>query len=147
MDPPVTVGTIALLRSRALTTTKLADSCDLQALEKKPLSGLKSGILFIREAIMAYYRTAKVNGRCYYYLVESYREGGKVRQRILEYYGKNPPLEVLNNLRSSRTRNVPDQVAAAPQTPQTPQPETAVRPRNRGFGLGMFRRLFAAFAR
>ena len=96
---------------------------------------------------MAYYRTAKVNGHSYYYLVESYREGGKVRQRILEYYGKNPPLEVLNNLRSSRTRNVPAQVAEAPQTPQAPQPETVVQPRNRGFGLGMFRRLFAAFAR
>lgn len=45
---------------------------------------------------MAYVRRATVKGHTYYYLVESYREGKKVRQRILEYYGKNPPPDVLN---------------------------------------------------
>ena len=28
--------------------------------------------------------------RTYYYRVENYREGGKVRQRVLEYIGTNP---------------------------------------------------------
>ena len=28
--------------------------------------------------------------RTYYYRVENYREGGKVRQRVLEYLGTNP---------------------------------------------------------
>lgn len=33
----------------------------------------------------------KIGGRKYYYKVESYLKDGKVRQRILEYYGRNDP--------------------------------------------------------
>lgn len=33
----------------------------------------------------------KINGTKYYYEVQSYREGGKVKQRILRYFGKQDP--------------------------------------------------------
>jgi len=46
---------------------------------------------------MSYVRAKKFgNGRVYYYLVEGYRDkndGGKVKQRVLEYLGKNPSLD------------------------------------------------------
>jgi len=40
---------------------------------------------------MTFIRTKKVKGHTYYYLVESYREGGKVKQRVIRYLGKNKP--------------------------------------------------------
>ena len=36
-------------------------------------------------------RTKKQGNQEYYYLVESYREDGKVRQRVLKYLGKDKP--------------------------------------------------------
>lgn len=36
---------------------------------------------------MAFIRKKKVNGREYYYLVENYRQSGKVRQKTLAYLG------------------------------------------------------------
>ena len=36
---------------------------------------------------MAFIRSRKKSGHTYYYLVESYRENGKVKQRVLEYIG------------------------------------------------------------
>ena len=33
----------------------------------------------------------KINGKRYYSKVESYREDGKVKRRILEYYGARDP--------------------------------------------------------
>lgn len=38
---------------------------------------------------MSYIRTKTVKGHEYRYLVESYREGGKVKQRILKYLGRD----------------------------------------------------------
>ncbi|GAJ02730.1 unnamed protein product, partial [marine sediment metagenome] len=38
----------------------------------------------------------------YYYLVESYREGGKVKQRVLRYLGTRPPRGRQKGLRGSR---------------------------------------------
>ena len=36
---------------------------------------------------MAYLRSKKISGRQYFYLVESVREGGKVRQKVVKYIG------------------------------------------------------------
>ncbi len=43
---------------------------------------------------MVYVACRKINGREYYCKVESYREGRKVRQRVLEYYGTVDPRKV-----------------------------------------------------
>ena len=40
---------------------------------------------------MAYVRTKRRGQRVYYYLVESKREGDKVRQRVIRYLGTKPP--------------------------------------------------------
>jgi hypothetical protein len=53
---------------------------------------------------MAYIKKKKIKGRIYYYLAESYREGGKVKTRTLRYLGTEPPDEVVAGLSSSRTR-------------------------------------------
>jgi hypothetical protein len=37
---------------------------------------------------MAFIRTKRVKGILYGYRVESYRQGGKVRQRVLSYLGR-----------------------------------------------------------
>jgi len=42
---------------------------------------------------MAYVRTKRRGQKLYYYLVESKREGDKVRQRIICYLGTKPPTE------------------------------------------------------
>ena len=42
---------------------------------------------------MAYVRTKRRGQKLYYYLVESKREGDKVRQRIIRYLGTKPPTE------------------------------------------------------
>lgn len=41
---------------------------------------------------MAYVRRKRVKGHDYYYLVESYRQDGKVRTRNLKYLGTTPDL-------------------------------------------------------
>lgn len=41
---------------------------------------------------MAFVRIKKRGNRKYYYLVESYSEGGKIRQRVLRYLGTRPPM-------------------------------------------------------
>ncbi|GAI24122.1 unnamed protein product, partial [marine sediment metagenome] len=44
-----------------------------------------------RGARMSFVRAKKFsNGRVYFYLVESYRDQGKVKQRVLRYLGKDP---------------------------------------------------------
>ena len=40
---------------------------------------------------MAFIRSKTVKGKSYLYRVESYREHGKVRQRVLEYIGRAEP--------------------------------------------------------
>ena len=42
---------------------------------------------------MAYVRTKRRGRKLYYYLVESKREGDKVRQRVIRYLGTKPPTE------------------------------------------------------
>jgi len=39
---------------------------------------------------MAYVRRKRLKGHDYYYLVESYRQDGKVRTRTLKYLGTTP---------------------------------------------------------
>ena len=40
---------------------------------------------------MAYIVCRRVRGKEYFFRVEGYRENGKVKQRVLEYYGRNDP--------------------------------------------------------
>lgn len=40
---------------------------------------------------MAFVRTKLKGGRIYYYLVESKRDGKKVRQKVVKYLGTEPP--------------------------------------------------------
>ena len=40
---------------------------------------------------MSFLRAKKVDGKVYWYKVESKRYNGKVRQKILEYYGRTNP--------------------------------------------------------
>jgi hypothetical protein len=42
-------------------------------------------------AAVAFVRSKVTHGYTYYYLVESRREGKKVRQKVLKYLGKEPP--------------------------------------------------------
>jgi hypothetical protein len=53
----------------------------------------------VAEDKMAYVRVKRRGQRVYYYLVESKREGDKVRQRIIRYLGTKPPTkEELENI-------------------------------------------------
>ena len=48
-------------------------------------------------------RTKRINGRTYYYLVESRREGKRVRQKVLKYLGAEPPTrEEIEAMRGER---------------------------------------------
>jgi hypothetical protein len=40
---------------------------------------------------MAFVRTKRIKNKTYYYLVESRREGNKVRQRVIKYLGTEMP--------------------------------------------------------
>ena len=51
------------------------------------------GTTIVSEAKMAYVRAKHRGQRVYYYLVESKREGNKIRQRIIRYLGTKPPTE------------------------------------------------------
>lgn len=42
---------------------------------------------------MAFIRVKRHGNQEYYYLVENKRYGKKIRQKVLKYLGKNPPLE------------------------------------------------------
>jgi outer membrane protein assembly factor BamE (lipoprotein component of BamABCDE complex) len=42
---------------------------------------------------MPFVRVKKFDGRTYYYLVENYREGNRVRQKVLRYLGTEKPSE------------------------------------------------------
>jgi hypothetical protein len=43
---------------------------------------------------MAYVRRKRLKGHDYYYLVASFRQGGKVRTRTLKYLGTSPQVPV-----------------------------------------------------
>ena len=52
---------------------------------------------------VAFVRTKRINGRTYYYLVESRREGKRVRQKVLKYLGAEPPTrEEIEAMRGER---------------------------------------------
>jgi hypothetical protein len=40
---------------------------------------------------MSFVRTKQIKNRTYYYLVESKRDGKKVRQKVIKYLGAEPP--------------------------------------------------------
>jgi hypothetical protein len=40
---------------------------------------------------MAFVRTKRIKNKTYYYLVESKREGNKVRQKVIKYLGTEMP--------------------------------------------------------
>jgi len=52
--------------------------------------------LFIRHynICMAFIRFKWIRGKKYYYLVESKREGGKIKQRVLKYLGTSIPGDI-----------------------------------------------------
>jgi hypothetical protein len=54
---------------------------------------------------VAYVRRKRLKGRDYYYLVESYRQNGKVKTRTLQYLGTTPqvPSQFQHLLASRRT--------------------------------------------
>ncbi len=39
---------------------------------------------------MAYLERKRINGAAYFYIMQSFRRGGKVKRRILEYLGRDP---------------------------------------------------------
>jgi hypothetical protein len=53
---------------------------------------------------VAYVRRKRLKGHDYYYLVESYRQAGKVKTRTLQYLGTTPqvPAQFLHLLGSRR---------------------------------------------
>jgi hypothetical protein len=52
---------------------------------------------------MAFVRTKRKGNRTYYYLVESRREGNKVRQKVIKYLGAEMPTkEQIETLRKER---------------------------------------------
>jgi hypothetical protein len=58
---------------------------------------------------VAYVRRKRLKGHDYYYLVESYRQDGKVRTRTLKYLGTTPHVPsqfqyLLESRRNSRQR-------------------------------------------
>ncbi len=52
---------------------------------------------------MTFVRTKRKGNRTYYYLVESKREGNKVRQKVIKYLGaETPTKEQIETLRRER---------------------------------------------
>ena len=56
-----------------------------------PKEGLDKQHLRHYNKIKMFVRTKKQGNQVYHYLVESYREDGKVKQRVLRYLGKVAP--------------------------------------------------------
>jgi hypothetical protein len=52
---------------------------------------------------VAFIRTKRQGNRIYYYLVESKRDGKKVRQKVIKYLGTEPPTkEQIETMRRER---------------------------------------------
>ena len=52
---------------------------------------------------MAFVRTKRIKNRTYYYLVESKREGNKVKQKVIKYLGAQMPTkEQIETMRRER---------------------------------------------
>ena len=58
-----------------------------------PLTFPYVGTTMLVEGKMPFVRAKRRGQKSYYYLVESKREGNKVRQRIIRYLGTKPPTE------------------------------------------------------
>lgn len=68
---------------------------------------------------MAYVRRKRLKGHDYYYLVESYRQEGRVRTRTLQYLGRTPkvPARFQYLLEAGRTRRGQQQLLMWPDEP------------------------------
>jgi len=68
---------------------------------------------------MAYVRRKRLKGHDYYYLVESYRQDGKVKTRTLQYLGTSPkvPAKFQYLLEPSRARRGQLQLRMWPDHP------------------------------
>ncbi len=68
---------------------------------------------------MAYVRRKRLKGHDYYYLVESYRQEGRVRTRTLQYLGRTPevPARFQYLLEAGRTRRGQQQLRMWPDEP------------------------------
>ena len=64
---------------------------------------------------MAFIRTKKIKGQTYYYRVESYLKDGRVKQRVLEYLGKEIPAKYLTEFQKRGPR------ASSPKTEIPPR--------------------------
>jgi hypothetical protein len=53
---------------------------------------------------MSFIRIKAVNGKAYFYLVESQREGRKVRQLLIRYFGRNLPKAYLTKKLQDKIR-------------------------------------------
>ena len=56
-----------------------------------PLQCLDNLVVRHYNSDMAFVRTKKIKNKTYYYLVESRREGGKVKQKVIKYLGAEMP--------------------------------------------------------
>ena len=75
---------------------------------------------------MAYLSTVTVKGHKYYRLVESYREDGKVKHRILKNYGRTAPLGVSATVVSATKDKVVDKSVSATVVRATKVPTRSV---------------------
>jgi len=69
-------------------TTKLGTKADF---ERDKEIAQKTAENVMPNIPKAYIRTKRIKGFLYYYLVKAYRIEGKVRQKVLRYYGARPP--------------------------------------------------------
>ena len=83
---------------------------------------------------MPHVKRKRIRGNEYYYLVHNYRQSGKVKTRMLEYLGKEPPsAETLARLREKHSKPGTQLSLAldrqtAPEDIQATEPNQKVRP-------------------
>ena len=53
---------------------------------------------------MTFIRTKKIKGHTYYYRVQSYMENGKIKQKALEYLGKEIPEKYFSEYKKRGSR-------------------------------------------
>ncbi len=69
---------------------------------------------------MAFIRSKKIRGHTYYYRVESYTEEGRIKQRVLEYLGKEIPKKYLAEYQKRGPRVAPENRAPHSAGPVNP---------------------------
>ena len=60
---------------------------------------------------MPFIRTKTIKGVSYNYLVENYREDGKLHQRVLAYLGEHRSVAAAHNSWSGQAKSAPDAVS------------------------------------